>query len=80
MFTAKEMHGRYQSDEAKIMVTMQMAYKNMAYFIDLNPCFRHAQLGSFPAIDQEIGTIYLQNLGCLITIKCRRGRVTAKYS
>jgi hypothetical protein len=73
MFAAKQVHGRNQSNEAEIMVAMQMANKDVAYFINLNPGFRHAKLCSLPAIDQEIRTIHLQDLSSLISIKCRRG-------
>ena len=72
MLSTEQVHGGYKSNKAKIMVPMQMTYEDMAYFIDLNPGFRHAKLCSFPTIDQQIGIIHLQDLSSLISIKCRR--------
>ena len=52
MLSAKQVHGGYKSNKAKIMVPMQMTYEDMAYFIDLHPGFPHSELSSFPTIDQ----------------------------
>ena len=61
------------------MVAMKVTNKDMTDFIDLYPCFSHSQLRSFPTIDQEIGIVHLQDLSGLISIKCRRSRIGAKY-
>jgi hypothetical protein len=51
------------------MVAMQVAYKYITDFVDLDPGLSHAQLGAFPTIDQEIIIVNLKYLRSLISIE-----------
>ena len=71
----QQAHAGYQSNEAKIVVPMQMGNKNMvdpalAYLV-----FRHLDLGTLTTIDQEIFLLGLKDLCRRVTPECRDCRV-----
>jgi hypothetical protein len=69
------MHGRYESNQAEIMIPMQVTQKDMINFIDLDFQFAEPELGSFTTVNHKMGIVYQQYLGCLVAVECRRCRI-----
>src|SRR5450755_4582578 len=79
LVTTQEAHAGYESDQAEIMVPMQVGDK---YMIDpASPDFVliHLCLGTLPAIHEEKVIVKGDHLGRRMPVECRNSRVISKY-
>ena len=76
---AKQTHAGKQSNEAKIVIAMQMRNEYMADFAPPDFIFCHLRLRAFAAINQEMKFIYGYYLRCWVAVECGKCRIVAKY-
>jgi hypothetical protein len=61
-FPAKQAEGGKQTENAKDMIPMKVADKNMMDLPQADPVFTKLHLGSFSAIDQKKPLIHIQQM------------------
>jgi anti-sigma-K factor RskA len=57
-----QVHGKEQAHQPQVMIAMQMADKDVIYFVDWDLVSHQLHLSAFTAVDQKISVLNVQVL------------------
>lgn len=72
------MHGGDKPDQTKIVIAVQMAYKDCSDAVELYRKPGKLNLGCFSTVNQQIVTVNLNQLGSLVPVMCRNCGIVAQ--